>query len=119
MANYEEKWNRKDWMDDTQWECSKFLADLFGGFHHLYGKTHEVRDGLYINCTCSSNHFATFDFDYLTRAVIMAHDRCIRFSIEPSGPGMLQLWATKRTCREGNVSERHPTLEEAIKRIRN
>lgn len=116
--NYEEKWNRLDWMNDTQWGCAKFLADLFGGFHHLFGKIHGVRDGIYINCTNAGNHFATFDFDYLTRAVIMAHDSCIRFSIEPSGPRMLQLWATRRTCREGDISERHPTLEAAIKRIR-
>ncbi len=118
MGNYEEKYNRQEWMDDAQWECAEFLADLFYGFHHLHGKIHPVREGLYINCTNASNHFATFDFNYLTRAVIMAHDRCIRFSIEPSGPRMLQLWATKRTCREGQVSERHPTLEEAIKAAR-
>jgi hypothetical protein len=117
MSIMEEKWNRLDWMDDTKWECAKFLAELFGGFNHLYGKFHEARGGLYINCTNASNKFATFDFDYLTRAVIMAHDQSIRFSIEPSGPGMLKLCATKRATREGRMSERHPTLEDAIRAI--
>jgi len=35
---------RKDWMTDDQWECYQFLADLFFGFNHLFGKVHNNRE---------------------------------------------------------------------------
>ncbi len=61
---------------------------------------------------------ATYDFDGLTRAVVMAHDRCIRFEVGPSGPGMVRLMVHKRHSRDGNMYERHPTLEEHVAEIR-
>lgn len=109
---------RKDWMSDDQYECYEFLADIFLGFHHIHGKLHEWGDGIKLN-TSQTGSFATFDFDGLTRAVVMAHDRMIRFCIEPSGPGMLGLVCHKRHKREGRMSERHPTIEQAIEIIRN
>lgn len=118
MSKTYEEFYREDWMTNVQWECASFIADLFGGFNHVFGKWHAVQNGVYLNSTNGCNRFATFDFDKLTRAVVLAHDRCIRFAIEPSGPGMLQLWATKRKGREGRMSERHPTLEQAIELIR-
>ena len=109
---------RKDWMSDDQWECYEMLADLFRGFHHITGKLHEFSSGIALNTT-NSNMFATYDFDGLTRAVVMAHDRMIRFEIAPSGPGMLKLVLFKRHKREGDLMrERHPTLEDAAALIR-
>ena len=58
--------------------------------------------------------FATWDFDQLTRLVIGAHDECIRLQIAPSGPGMLSVMMWPREDREGNMSKRHPTIEQAI-----
>lgn len=108
---------RQDWMSDDQYECYEFLADLFCGWHHITGKLHEWGDGIRLN-TSQVWGFATFDFDKLTRAVVMAHDRMIRFEICPSGPGMLGLVLHKRHKRNGRMFERHPTIEEAIKIIR-
>jgi hypothetical protein len=108
---------REDWMSDDQYECYEMLADLFLGWHHIHGKLHEWGRGIKLNCKHLGN-FATTDYDGLTRAVIMAHDRMIRFEIEPSGPRMLGLVLFKRHSREGSMSERHPTIEEAIKRQR-
>jgi hypothetical protein len=109
--------HRKEWMTDDQWECYQLLADIFLGFHHIHGKLHKWGSGIKLNCTCVS-HFASFDFDGLTRAVIMAHDRCIRFEVCPSGPGMLGIVLHKRHCRDGRIDEKHPTIEEAIKKLR-
>lgn len=108
---------RKDWMSDDQWECYQMLADLYRGFHHITGKLHDSGKGIRLNTT-QVGAFATFDFDILTRAVIMAHDRMIRFEICPSGPGMLGLEFHKRHTREGRMYERHPTIEEAIAKFR-
>ncbi len=93
------------------------LADLFLGFHHIHGKLHECGSGIKLN-TSQVGSFATFDFDGLTRAVLMAHERMIRFEVVPSGPGMLGIVLHKRHYRKGRMYERHPTIEEAIKRFR-
>lgn len=118
----EEEWNKSirentyPWMTDDQFEGFLFLCDLFYGAHHILGNVKPCGRGIEINSRNSG--FSTFDFNGLTRAVVMAHDRMIRFEIEPSGPGMLKLCLHKRHTREGRMDERHPTIEEAIDSIR-
>lgn len=115
----DEEWDKKcreekySWMSDNQWECYTMLCDLVGGSHHIYGgKIQPAGNGILINIR---NHgWSTFDFNLLTRAVIMAHDRMIRLEINPSGPGLLKLIFHKRQGREGMMHERHPTIEQAI-----
>lgn len=111
MSN--EQLYRKDWMTDDQYECYEMLADLFMGWHHINGKLHEWGTGIKLN-TSQTGSMASFDFDGLTRAIILAHDRMIRFAIVPSGPGMLGLELFKRHSRDGRMHERHPTIEDAI-----
>ena len=113
----DEDYYRQDWMTDDQWECAELLADLQGGFHHVTGKIKRAGDGI----ETSSFNFraATYDFDGLTRLVVLAHDRMIRAEIAPSGPGMLKLYLQKRHLREGgHMHERHPELEQAAAAIR-
>ncbi|MCP5002534.1 MAG: hypothetical protein GY941_01080 [Planctomycetes bacterium] len=112
----EENFYRESWMTDDQWECADFFAYLVGGWHHVMGKLKKCGTGVLFN---SRNYgWATFDFNHLTRAVVLAHDRMIRFEIRPSAPGMLQFVIHKRHTREGNMAKRHPTIEDAIKAIR-
>ncbi|HZS84188.1 MAG TPA: hypothetical protein VFA50_15035, partial [Stellaceae bacterium] len=54
-----------------------------------------------------------YDFDHLTRLVIAAHDRCVRLDIEPAARRYLWLILHPRE-REGGMSRRHPTIEQAI-----
>lgn len=103
------------WMSDDQFECYKMLADLFGGDHHIYGPVKSFGEGIEHN---THQDFSTFDFDYMTSAVVMAHDRMIRFSILPSGPGLIRLVFHKRHSRDGDSYKRHPTIEEATNKIR-
>jgi len=104
---------RLEWMTDDQWECYQMLADLFLGFHHINGKLHNWGNGIKLN-TSQTGSFATFDFDGLTRMVLLAHERMIRAEIAPSGPGMLGIILHKRRSREGRMYERHPAIEDAI-----
>lgn len=60
---------------------------------------------------------ATFDFDELTQLVVRCHDACIRLAIEPCNPKETRLRFSGR-LREGGFSERHPTMEQAIERVR-
>ena len=106
------------WMTADQKECFELLCDIHGGGNHLFGRLYPMGEtGLYINSTCS-HYMSTFDYSNLTRAVVLAHDRMIRFAIEPSGPGILKLIAHKRHSREGRMNERHPTIEDAIAAVR-
>ena len=94
------------------------LCELYGGDHHVSGIVREGgQTGININ-TRQTGSMATFDYCMLTRAVLLAHDRLIRFSIEASGAGMLRLCFHKRHLREGRMHERHPTMEEHIKILR-
>lgn len=118
--NPTEQWHKDNdykWMNDEQWECFEMLCDLCRGAHHIGGKVKPWGKGIAVNIRYGFNA-ATYDFSGLTEAVIMAHDRCIRFEIEPSGPGMLRLVFHKRDGREGEMWQRHPTLEQAIANLR-
>jgi len=104
------------WMTNDQFECYIMLCDLCQGSHHIGGKVKPSGTGIMINIRYGF-HASTFDYSGLTQAVIYAHDRCIRFEICPSGPGMLKLFFHKRV-REGDMMERHPTIEQAIEKLR-
>ena len=106
------------WANEDQLDCLVMHNDLMCGFHHSYGKIKASgENGILIN-EQNANSFATFDYDYLTKAVVLAHDRMIRFSISPSGPRILRLTYHKRKLRSGDMAERHPTIEAAIEKVR-
>lgn len=108
-----------DWMTDDNKECHQLLADLFGGFNHLTGKVTRFGHGIQYN---THRDLGTYDFNELTRLVVMAHDRCIRASICGSGPGLVKIVLNKRTHAENDGSlsmwEWHPKLEHHIAAIR-
>jgi len=66
----------------------------------------------------SAHGFATWDFNRLTRLVIGAHDECIRVEISPCAFRYLSIEMWPRRSREGCISERHPTIEQAIESYR-
>jgi len=107
---------RADWMTDDQWLCHLFLSQLFCGFHHITGKPKAIGSGIVINSR--EHRLATFDFDYLTKAVIMAHNWGVRFSVEGGGPGMIKILLFKRSVRDGSMSDRHPAMSEAVEKYK-
>lgn len=117
MSKHHDEFYREPWMTDDQWECALLLADLFYGLNHLDGKIKKDWDGIKV-AVGNGNWAASFDYDGLTRAVVMAHDRMIRIEIKPAGPEKIKLHLQKRHHREGTMRDRHPTLEDAVKDIR-
>lgn len=107
---------RKPWMSDDQWECYQLLAEVWGGFHHVHGQIHKWGPGIKINTW--NPRLATYDFDGLTRLVLLAHDNMIRVEVIPSGPRMVGLSLHKRHKRDGSMFERHPTIEAALEQHR-
>ena len=105
---------RDDWMTDDQWLLSLFLCRLFNGFHHCPGIKHSNCGARNIVINVRTSYFANYDFDYLTKAVIMAHNWGVRLCISGSGPGMFKISLWKRHKRDGDISERMPTINEMI-----
>jgi hypothetical protein len=64
-----------------------------------------------------SSGLSTWDFNHLTRLVILAHDECIRVDVSPCAPRYLAIMMHPRV-REGAMSQRHPTIEDAIAAVR-
>jgi len=106
---------RKDWMTDDQYSCHETLAQIVRGFHHIGNKVKPCGNGIE---TSIYGGWASFDFDQLTRAVVIAHDNMVRIEIGSSGPGLFRLMLHKRKGRDGDINERHPTIEDAIEKVR-
>lgn len=102
------------------------LLERWQGLHHMESsamKKVNWSNTLYQTVVLSSigtpgGALATFDFDDLTRLVFLAHDLCIRVSIEPCNPKHLRLMFHPRRERDGGMSIRHPTIETALERWR-
>lgn len=96
-------------------EATKFFSEFYGGEHHL------PRSGIkafgYGFAVTHIGDLATFDFDMLTKLVVMAHDFCYRSSISTSGINRIKIAIWKRN-RDGGFTERHPTIEENISLVR-
>lgn len=95
----------------TKEEATDFFAEMYFGAHHIPGKVKEHGSGF-----CVEHHggMATFDFDQLTRFVVMCHDKCIRGEIKASSPRFIKVCIWSRDNRDGPMWQRHPTIEQAI-----
>ena len=102
------------------------VADLLGvlyqGIYHIDSarlKKVDWSNDHHIAIVLPSNGFATVDFGRLTHLVILCHDRLIRCEIKGKSPwGYMELMFHARKSRTGKLSERHPTIEDAIKSYR-
>ena len=103
-------------MNEAQLNCYQLLADVVGGRHHIYGKVYRCGiNGIEAILHNMIGGWSTYDFDLLTRAVLLSHERAIRVSIEPCSPQCLRFNFHQRQ-RDGDISTSHPTIEQAIAR---
>lgn len=107
---------REEQFTEDQKACYALLVEVFRGEHHV---PHPIRHwGRGIKISVGTGALSTFDFDYLTRLVILAHDRMVRVEICTSGPGRAGVALHKRHGRDGDICHRHPTIWQAIASIR-
>jgi hypothetical protein len=117
-----------EWLRSCKVELSDFgvqvaglLDELFAGIYHeqaaVRNKKVNWMDTHYISI-CIYGQLSTFDFDKLTRLVVLCHDHCIRCEVEGAAPKYLRLNFTHRVGRVGSGYEQHPTIEDAIARMR-
>lgn len=98
-------------MELSKEEATEFLSQFYGGTHHIPGKLHDWGYGWMIKH--DRGEFSTYDFNQLTRLVLMAHEKAIRVSIAPHTFNSVKLIIHKRQ-REGRYDQKHPTIEQAI-----
>lgn len=113
----DKEWRSCDWItnderasDELLDKSAHILAETFGGLHNVPGRLKHF--GYWIEL-CVLGELSTFDFDRLTSLVMGAHAHCCRVSVRAASPQYLRLMFHNRQ-REGSMSERHPTLDEAI-----
>ena len=96
-------------------QVADLLGDLYRGIYHIdisnlrkveWGELNHIAISVYDQC----GHWATTDGDLLTWLVVLAHDRCIRVSIEATTRRYLRLRFSQRQ-RAGDIGQSHPTLE--------
>jgi hypothetical protein len=93
-------------------EAVDFFSVIFHGKHHIHGDVKPFGRGWKVNAY--SGHFATFDFDNLTRLVFLCHDRCVRAEIVQGGPGRIGIAIWKRHGRNSPIYDSHPTIKTAL-----
>lgn len=106
-------------------EVADVLGQVFRGIYHIDSEVLHERckwgdeSRIEIVMPDSANGgLSTYDFNNLTALVFLCHDRCIRLTIEGASPNRLRLLFHKREGRAGSIYERHPTLDEAVRDLR-
>lgn len=106
-------------MDDlltlTKEEATQFFIEFYCGEHHFPSELKRFGHGWAI---LDHNELASFDYNHLTRLVVMAHDKSIRVGIQPASNRALRITLHKREKGSTNDMNRHPDLESAIDFIR-
>lgn len=95
---------------------ANLLGDLYGGIYHLEDddlKKVEWNNTHHIIFVLRHKTLATVDSSLLTSLVFLCHDKCIRCEISARSPGRFELMFHRRQ-REGQIWERHPTIEQAL-----
>jgi hypothetical protein len=129
-----DKYSGADWiqrqLDHDNKTMSEFgveVADIIGqawkGIYHIQKAVLHERvqwnDDRYIRVVIAGG-LETYDFDILTKLVVLCFDRMVRLEIGAAAINYLSLAFTSRYTRsDGDWSKRLPYLEEHIASIRN
>jgi hypothetical protein len=100
------------------------LSKTFGGLHHTDAtnnwKKKDFIQTRYIEYSDFRDHFSTFDYNELTKLVLLAHEKGIRISIgvnrdSSRNKRLILSFANRMGVRKGCISKRHPSLQELVK----
>lgn len=109
------------------------LGELYDGIYHVDGLDKVSFAGTYVEVPIHGS-LSSYDWDHLTRLVVLAHDKCVRVAVSAKmlvsddadylgdAYPSLVLSFSKRERMERAAphywSSAHPTLEEAIAHVR-
>ncbi len=92
--------------------ATRFFSEFYRGKHHFPGELQECGTGWSMN---HRGDLATWDFNGLTRLVVMAHHEAIRVSILPCRHDMVRIAIHPRS--EGWRAQEHPPLALHVNKI--
>lgn len=102
-------------------DVADFLGELYYGIYHLdpkaLSKAEWNADHTMSVVIGWRADWSTYDFDYLTRLVFLAHHMCLRVELKPVAPNHMRVYFSRRQ-RGGRFHERHPDLEDAVNDFR-
>lgn len=117
---------RQRFVNGDMSELGKRVAELLG---HWYGGIYHANPKYIKQADWTNNDYievkhngtvSTFDYDDLTRLVFLAHDLAIRIEIEAvGGPRKLLRFVFYNRQRDGERSQLHPSMEDALRAWRN
>ncbi len=98
----------------TKEEAIDFFSEFYFGAHHIPGDSPKTVGNHGWAVMHNLGELATFDYNGLTRLVLMAHDKCIRVSISPVRNGIMKIMIHRRSREDKSIFGGHPTIEQAI-----
>lgn len=102
-------------------EVADILGQVYCGIYHISREVKHPRcewDNPYVVVVVIGSDLSTFDFDRLTKLVILCHDRAIRLCISGKANGYLELMFHQRERQPDDRSIHHPTIEDAVDAVR-
>lgn len=109
--------------DEFKAAALRVMNVAFGGQHHVWKlKWDEGQDDGCPPHSCEfrqNNGVSTYDYSELTAFVVACHDEHLRGSVSSCNRELkLELFARNRTDERNQIVFGHPTIEDAIARIR-
>jgi hypothetical protein len=105
-----------DPLNEFQAKVAMILGMVFNGIHNApidWHRGYWAHDAATLTLTSDGGRFSTYDFDKLTVLVLLCHAAAIRGGLQAGGFRSLALSFHERR-RDGSMSERHPTIDQAI-----
>lgn len=103
-------------MTITREQALEFFSSLFFGEHKIPSEVKEYDSGYSI--VCDMHEFGTYDWNLLTRLVVLSHDYCYRAYIAPHNIGKCKIVIHKRQREYTDIALFHPTIEQSITMVR-
>ena len=104
--------------DEFKAKVERILSAVFGGLHRIPNKIKwAVNASFQMAEILIPGDLATWDFSNLTVLVLAAHEEAIRVSLSACNFRYMRLMMHPR-LREGCISQRHPTIDEAVAMFR-
>ena len=106
-------------------EVLDILDCVYSGLHHTnyyeQFKKSKYCETLFAEYVDRANELSTYDFNRLTKLVVLAHDKGIRVSVSSDRKKGLVICFHNRMGKRHNdhpMNQRHPTLSKAVKQVR-
>lgn len=105
----------------TEAKVAEIIGLSYGGIYNapIAFKRHwrPFLGGRAVEIVARSNRLSTFDFDGLTKLVLLSHEARIRFEISIHTWSYFKLAFSQRSAA-GGMSQRHPNIDEAVAALR-